>query len=133
MSFIRYQCPRERTKAGEDTGTRGLNSSVTTGLSAAYLNTESVRRARWWLDPRLEQQVWREAAELVAFDFFQPTLRSLGGISEAAKNLHSQPGFAEGVREMLSKDPSGEFFPLNLRNLLTRVEELETRLQKVLG
>ena len=79
-----------------------VDSSVTTGVSAACLNTESVRRAKWWLDPRLEQQVWREAAELVAFDFFQPTLRSLGGISEAAKNLHSQPGFAESVREMLS-------------------------------
>jgi hypothetical protein len=56
----------------------------------------------------------------------------VGGISEAAKNLHGQLGFADSNREMLSKDPAGEFFPLNLRNLLTRVEELETRLQKVL-
>jgi len=110
-----------------------VDSSVTTGVSAAGLNTESVRRAKWWLDPRLEQQVWREAAELVAFDLFQPTLRSLGGISEAAKNLYGRPGFAESVREMLTKHPAGEFYPLNLRNLLARVEELETRLQKVLG
>ena len=72
-------------------------------------------------------------ASLVGFDVFQPTLRSLGGISEAAKNLHSQLGFGVSVREMLTKHPAGEFYPLNPRNLLARLEELETRLQKVLG
>src|SRR5262245_58633539 len=57
------------------------DSSVTTGAAAALINPDRIRRAKWWIDPRFEDETWREAAELVAFERFRPTLRSLGGIS----------------------------------------------------
>ena len=109
------------------------DSSVTTGVAAACLNPDSIWRAKWWLDSRLEEKTWREAAELVAFDMFQPTLRSLGGISEAARAIYAKGTFKQTAQSMLNRAPDGEFLPLNLPNLLARVKELRERVEKALS
>src|SRR5687767_5777810 len=48
------------------------DSSVVTGTSAAGLNIDHVRAVEWWEHPLFKKKVPREAAELVAFDFFDP-------------------------------------------------------------
>ncbi len=65
----------------------GRNSSVTTGTSAVVLNTEYVTQVRWWEHPEFGSDDARQAAELVAFEVLDPTLRSRGSISEGAKTL----------------------------------------------
>jgi hypothetical protein len=96
------------------------DSSVTTGVAAASLNPDRIRRVKWWLDDRFGQREWLEAAELVAFEIFEPTLRSLGGISEKARAICEQRGFREEVALILGRKPNGEFYPLNLQNLHDR-------------
>ncbi len=64
------------------------------------------------------------------FDVFEPTLRSLGGVSEAARKLYSDDAFKKAVRQMLNLPSAGSYYPLNLRNLLGRVEALEAALRE---
>lgn len=55
------------------------DSSVTTGVSAVSLNSDFVTQVRWWTHPDFDKQDILEAAELVAFDVLEPSLRSRGG------------------------------------------------------
>src|SRR5262249_39080788 len=71
------------------------DSSVTTGVAAASINPDRIRCAKRWLDPRFKDQTWREAAELVAFERFQPTLRSRGGITDAARKMIESANFKD--------------------------------------
>jgi hypothetical protein len=107
------------------------DSSVTTGAAAASLNPDRIHCAKWWLDPRFEDLTWREAAELVAFERFEPTLRSLGGITEAARKMIESANFKDLVNEILNREPDGQYSPLNLPNLLSKLVELEQRIKEL--
>src|SRR3954451_13493235 len=52
------------------------DSSVVTGASATGLNIEHIRRIHWWEHERFIHADDLHAGELVAFDFFDPALRS---------------------------------------------------------
>lgn len=109
------------------------DSSITTGAAAASLNPDRIHTIKWWLEERFTNREWLEAAELVAFEVFEPTLRSLGGVSEKARTISEEPGFKDEVRSILSRAPDGEFLPLNLKNLHARVLALESEIRKLRG
>src|SRR5687768_5187362 len=83
------------------------DSSVVTGTSAAGLNIDRVRAVEWWEDPLLREKVKREAAELVAFAFFEPALRSRGTPSKAARDLSEAADFVKRVHDMLNTGVTG--------------------------
>lgn len=74
-----------------------------------------------------------QAAELVAFDTLEPTLRSRGRITGEAEALAENDEFAEEVRAMLEGEPTGTVEVPTLSEALSRIERLEKqvgRLQK---
>lgn len=54
------------------------DSSITTGQSAATLNIAHISSIRWWEHPNFSDRAHLEAAEQIAFDILNPTLRSRG-------------------------------------------------------
>jgi hypothetical protein len=60
------------------------DSSVVTGTTAVGLNPDHVREVDWWEHEGFSDRERLEAAELVAFDVFDPALRSRGRVREAA-------------------------------------------------
>ena len=52
------------------------DSSVVTGTSAAGLNIDYVRHVDWWEEAGFADPDRLRAAELVAFNVFEPALRS---------------------------------------------------------
>lgn len=61
------------------------NSSATTDTGAVRLHPEQISAVMWWEHPSFADRVGLEAAELVAFDMLQPTMRSRGGLRRAQR------------------------------------------------
>ena len=103
------------------------------GTSAASLNPDLVTRLEWWLSEWFEERDRLQAAELVAFDALEPTLRSRGSITEEAEALAQNDEFTKEVRAMLEGEPTGTVEVPTLSEALSRIERLEEqvgRLQK---
>ena len=63
------------------------DSSIATGTSAVGLNPDYVTEIRWWEHQRFSDRNALIAAELVAFEFFDPALRSRGRIPKIAHQI----------------------------------------------
>ena len=100
------------------------DSSISTGVSTTMLNPDFVTKVEWWIRDVFSDKVSREAAELIAFDIFEPSLRSRGRSSSAAKEKLNNPGFKAQVEEILGSPPDGYHIPKNLDNLCLIVEDL---------
>jgi hypothetical protein len=61
------------------------------GASAAGINIDRVRYVDWRNDPRFADADVRHAAELVAFDVLEPTLRSRGAPRQTALANYKDP------------------------------------------
>ena len=101
------------------------DSSIVTATSAAMLNPDYVTEIRWWLDSRFEDKHKREAAELIAFDLFEPTLRSRGGISTEAEKKSTELAFEEEMTELFQGEPTGQIETPSLEEALKRIHSLE--------
>ena len=110
------------------------NTSVTTGASAASLDTTLVGGCRWWTNSSFNDPVRLGAAELVAFELINPVLRSRGGINRAAEALSRNPEFRDWFAAKLLIPDGQVAFPgvaelaAEVRDLRRRVEALEARL-----
>lgn len=112
------------------------DSSVATSTSATGLNPDYVTELRWWSHQKFADRRALEAAELVAFDIFNPTLRSRGNITGRARELCNQKGFKEEMKELLEHEATGQLIFQTLQDVLdriTRSEERITALEKQLG
>src|SRR3954468_24320276 len=69
------------------------NSSATTDTGAVRLHPDHISAVSWWEHPTFADRVELEAAELVAFDVLEPTMRSRGGITPAAKARAADKAF----------------------------------------
>jgi hypothetical protein len=105
------------------------DSSVTTRASAVSLNPDLVTEVRWWGHPDFDKQDVLEAAELVAFDVFEPALRSRGNITDRAKALYADSQFCEQMRSLFSDRPQGVLVLPTLREAWERITELEERVR----
>jgi hypothetical protein len=107
------------------------DSSVATGTSAVCLNPEYVTEVYWWEHPDLTKREVLEAAELVAFDVLDPALRSRGGITDRAKELHDSPEFLKKMRTLFSGEPTGQLTIPSLAGALEQIADLNERLADV--
>ena len=112
------------------------DSSTATGVKAAALLPDHVRGAIWWVAPEFDDVVTREAAELVAFDLLEPTLRSRGRLRPEAKSLAQDEAFRARISFMLEDTDNRAWFPsitdlyAEIRDLRSRIEVLETAMSE---
>jgi hypothetical protein len=73
-----------------------------------------------------------EAAELVAFDILNPVLRSrVAGTASAKQILEENEDFREAMRLLFSREPTGRLSIPTLQDALTRLAEVERRLDAI--
>lgn len=107
------------------------DSSVAAGTSAAALNPDLITEVRWSEHPKFTEQYALAAAELVAFELFEPALRSRGGICAEAKRLFEKVGFKDEMRSLFEGEPAGRLVLPTLQEALERIARLEERLAAV--
>ena len=103
------------------------NSSVTTGTSVVSLRVDLVRYVLWWDHDDFDQDDHRLAAELVAFDVLQPTLRSRAGIRAPAHELSREAAFRARMTTLFEGAPAGRLQVLSLTDLASDVADLRQR------
>jgi hypothetical protein len=72
-----------------------------------------------------------EAAELVAFDVFEPALRSRGAITERARQLYAEEPFRKRMGALFAEAPAGQLVILTLPDVVERLAQLEERLRRI--
>lgn len=105
------------------------DSSITTGAAVVTLNADLVTQARWWEHPNFHDETWLLAAELVAFDVLEPTLRSRGQPQEQARQLYADPQFSSQMRALFSGEPTGRLSLLTLQDAFDHLAALEERIR----
>ena len=104
------------------------DSSITTGASAAQLNPDLVTGVHWWEHRVFRKRHVRQAAELVAFDVFDPALRSRGAFQERAKRLYENRAFKKRMCSLFRSKPAGQLTISTLLDLERRLAVLEAKL-----
>lgn len=107
------------------------NSSVTTGTSIVGLRADLVRYVLWWDHDDFGQDQKRLAAELVAFDVLQPTLRSRAGIRAPAHKLSRDDVFRARMTSLFEGAPAGRRQVLSLSDLAGDVTDLRQRVERL--
>jgi hypothetical protein len=107
------------------------DSSVVTGASATGLNIDHVRLVEWWQHPAFADEDSRRAAELVAFDVFEPALRSRGTPRQAARALYADADFNKRLTDVFRTAPTGRLFLPRLADVAQRLSELERRVSEL--
>lgn len=103
------------------------DSSVMSGGSATGLNPDYISKVIWWEHELFVDKDTRQAAELVAFGFFDPTLKSRGKPTKNAKKISNDPAFKKEMSQLFESEPNGVYYPQTLDNLHKRIIELEKR------
>jgi hypothetical protein len=104
------------------------DSSVATGTHVVSLNAELVTEVAWWEHPAFADRIRLEAAELVAFDVLEPTLRSRGAIHTEASKMYNDAGFHAEMQRLFAGEPAGKWSIPTLEDALERISALERRL-----
>lgn len=105
------------------------DSSVTTGTSAVSLLPDYITEVHWWEHPDFANHFALEAAELVAFDVLEPSLRSRGAIQEQIKQYFNDATFYQKMKDLFTSEPTGCLIVPSLQSVLNRVEQLEKRIE----
>ena len=95
------------------------------------LNPDKVSCIRWWLHPKFSNKAHREAAEVVAFEVLNPSLRSRGKVTKRAKDVLKDQTFRDEIACLFRGKPSGVFYPKTLDNLADLVLELHNRVSEL--
>jgi hypothetical protein len=99
--------------------------------SYAMLSPDLVTRLEWWLSEKFEEREYLQAAELVAFEEFDPTLRSRGRIRSKAETLAEQPDTRDTIQSMLREGPTGAVDVPTLTDALSKIERLVDRVERL--
>ena len=102
--------------------------SVATGTTAVVLNPEYVTEVKWWKRTEFDELRYRQAAELVAFDVFKPTLKSRGRTKKESRQLYEDVKFREKMRDFFTGEPTGHLTIRTLQDALAMIEDLELRM-----
>lgn len=103
------------------------DSSIATNTSTIGLNVEYVTEVRWWEHPEFSKRHILTAAELVAFDVFDPVLRSRGVIEKSARQLYADDAFNTKMRGFFSNGSTGRVIIPTLNDALAKIDALEKR------
>ncbi len=68
---------------------------------------------------------------MVAFNVFEPALRSRGNTSNKALEIYKDESFITKMESLLSGDPAGKLILPSLEYLFERLLELEKRVNKL--
>lgn len=107
------------------------DSSISTGVSVASLNVDFVTQVEWWEHPNFSNRDFLVAAEKVAFDMFEPTLRSRGNTPNASMDLYNQANFKEEMKALFNSEPKGKLIIPTLQDAFNRIKQLEERVRKI--
>ncbi len=107
------------------------DSSVTTSTSTACLNPEYISELRWWQHTDFVKRDLLEAAELIAFNLFDPILRSRGKITKRSLKLRNDEKFQREITHLLSSEAKGQLIFLTLQDALSKIEMLEKRIAAI--
>ena len=105
--------------------------SVATGTTAVVLNPDFVTELKWWECSEFSNWQFLQAAELVAFDVFEPSLRSRGRIKKHARQLYADPSFRKKMGELFTNESTGHLVILTLGDALARIDDLEQRIKEL--
>jgi hypothetical protein len=105
------------------------DSSIATSTSATGLNPDYVTELQWWGHQKFVDRNTLEAAELIAFDIFDPTLRSRGKITGKARELYDQKEFKGEMKKLLKHEATGQLIFQTLQDALDRIEQIEDRIK----
>jgi predicted GIY-YIG superfamily endonuclease len=105
------------------------DSSVATRTSAAGLNPDYVTELRWWEHQKFSDRNALIASELIAFDYFQPALRSRGNVPKIAAKLYHEQEFRDEINKLFNCEPSGRLVIPTLQDAVNRIEQLEKRIE----
>jgi len=95
--------------------------------AAVRLDLDYVRYVEWWEREGFDDDARRHAAELVAFDVFEPVLRSRGNPTRAAVELYEDGAFRDEFERMFRGAPSGRMMHARLPDVARQVHILEAR------
>lgn len=93
------------------------------------LDLDYIRYVEWWEHEYFSDDARRHAAELVAFDVFEPVLRSRGNPTRAALELYNDPSFRTELASIFRGDPAGRFHHARLPDVTRHVHSLEARIR----
>jgi hypothetical protein len=88
-----------------------------------------MRYVEWWEHDTFSDGTKRHAAELVAFDVFEPVLRSRGNPSLAAVELYNDPKFRDETERIFRGAPAGRFIHARLPDVARQLYRLEERVK----
>lgn len=97
--------------------------------AAVRLDLDYVRYVEWWEHEDFNDASKLHAAELVAFDVFEPVLRSRGNPSHAAVDLYDNASFRGDFDKFFRGSPTGRMVHARLPDLARRVHDLEARVR----
>lgn len=103
------------------------NSSVVTGISAAVLNPDKVSHVCWWCHEDFSDKNRVKAAEIVAFEVFDPSLRSRAPVAESARVILKERAFREKMVQLFNRQPVGLYYPMTFDNLAYWTQKIERR------
>jgi len=107
------------------------DSSITTGVSIVSLNPDYVTEIQWWEYPDFSDRGFLEAAEEVAFDIFNPILRSRGKLTIRAQELLNNPEFKAKMTGLFNSSPSGNLEFFDFQDVIDRISKIEEKLDKL--
>jgi len=107
------------------------NSSATTDTGAVRLHPDHVSAVAWWEHPSFGDRVVLAAAELVAFDVLEPTMRSRGGITAAARQRATDDAFRDEMGAMFVGAPAGRPDLTTFAGVVKRLGALERRIERL--
>ncbi len=107
------------------------DSSITTGASIVSLNPDYITEIQWWEYPDFSDRGFLEAAEEVAFDIFNPILRSRGKLTVRAQELLNDSGFKKTMTDLFSSSPSGNLEFLDFQDVVDRLVKIEENLDRL--
>ena len=104
------------------------DSSVATGASAISLNPDKIAECHWWILETFGNRETLEAAELIAFERFNPTLVSRGSPSTKALDISNNEDFIKQMEKLFSNVPSGYIKFYDLSWAVNKIKELENEI-----
>jgi hypothetical protein len=104
------------------------DSSIATGTSTAGLNPEYVTEVRWWEHHSFSKRNALIAAELIAFQVFDPALRSRGKVPKKALEIQSDEEFRAEMTSLFKGEPKDTLIVPSLQNLADTITILEQKI-----
>jgi hypothetical protein len=107
------------------------DSSITTGTSIVSLNPDYVTKIEWWEFTTFSSRPILEAAEKIAFDILDPSLRSRGKIRADVHELLLDKKFQEEMKKLFEGKPTGKIEFPDFQDSLDLIQNLEQKVERL--